>query len=106
MRIHEVCVCMPQVCIRMPQVCVCIHKACARIHEVCIASLKYVYTYIKNAHTYTPRNTVLKQVTNNNQTKPSMLIINLSNSSFKIWSDTTNQKKKKNQIIFLNINNK
>ena len=53
-----------------PQVCVHIHKACAHIH--------------------TPRNTVFKQVTNNNQTKPSMLLINLSNSSFKIWWDTTN----------------
>ena len=40
------------------------------------ACLKDVYAYIKHAHAYTPRNTVLKQARNNNQTKPSMLLIN------------------------------
>ena len=53
--------------------------------EYAYACLKYVYIYIKHAHAYTLRNTVLKQVINNNQIKPSMLLINLSNSSFKTW---------------------
>jgi len=39
------------------------------------ACLEYAYAYVKHAHAYTPRNTVLKQAINNNQTKPSMLII-------------------------------
>ena len=39
------------------------------------ASLEYVYAYIKHTHAYTSRNIVLMQVINNNQTKPSMLLI-------------------------------